>query len=65
VDALANIVIRGGGHRAGVQDDEVGVLRLTGFGQTLPFKQALQRGAVSLRRPAPEVLYEKPPHRFS
>ena len=65
VNALANIVIRGSGHCASIQDHEVGALRLAGFGQPLPFKQALQRGAVSLRRPAPEVLYEEPPHPYS
>ena len=37
---------------------------VAGFGQTLPLQQSLQRRAVGLRRPAPEVLYEEPSHPY-
>ena len=64
VDTLAHVLVSRRGHRARVQNYHVGALRLAGLGQPSLTEQALQRGPVGLGRPAPEVLDEKPLHRW-
>jgi hypothetical protein len=61
-DGGAHVPVRRFGHRAGVQHHHAGVV--SGIGALQPPLEhlALQRGAIRLRGPAPEVLQIESPH---
>jgi hypothetical protein len=59
---LARLIVGRGGHRAGVQNDEIGFTQFPGRGQALGNESRLDRGAIGLRCPASEVLDPKALH---
>jgi hypothetical protein len=56
---LANVVIRGGSDRAGVQNYQVGLAALAGGFQALAREQRFKSGAIRLGSPASKILHEK------
>ncbi len=61
-DHLPHFIVRGCGHGAGVQHHQVGVLQIGGRRKALRGEASLNRRAIGLRRPAPEILDEKTLH---
>ncbi len=61
-DHLAHFVIRGRRHGASIQHHQVGILHLGRRRQPLRREPSLDRRAIGLRRPAPEIFNEKALH---
>jgi hypothetical protein len=61
-DGGAGVLVRGGGHGAGVENYESSVCRLTGALQTALSKLMFESSAVCLGRPASEIFHEERRH---